>query len=147
MELVKISQYTALRLEHARKAGISESRLLDAVNFRDPAVFREAETEDFTYGDIFNYAEEHGEPLQQALQHGYRMTFNTRSGLKIWLEEAFRLDSRSDFTVGEGRIEGLRLTEAQLGRLKQALAVNWVIASEQAAADGVEVSLCLRALA
>ena len=53
------------------------------------------------------------------------MTFNTRNGLKIWLEEAFHISSESDFSVGEGIIEGLKLQEEQVARLKEALAVNW----------------------
>lgn len=147
MEKVNISQHTAILLEHARKAGITDSRLLQAVNSRDVSAFQAAEGEDYEYGDFVAYAEEHGENLQQAIQDGYRMTFNTRNGLKIWLEEAFGLNSQSDFTVGEGKMEGLQLTQAQLERLKQALAVNWVIAAEQETENGVEVSLSLKALA
>lgn len=147
MEKVNISQHTAILLEHARKAGITNSRLLQAVNSRDVSAFQAAEGEDYEYSDFVAYAEEHGENLQQAIQDGYRMTFNTRNGLKIWLEEAFGLNSQSDFTVGEGKMEGLQLTQAQLERLKQALAVNWVIAAEQETENGVEVSLSLKALA
>lgn len=148
MEQVKLSQHTAILLEHARKEGITEEQLQQAAAARDSAVFQALENEDYEYGDLFTYAQEHGEKLEQALTDGYRMTFNTRNGLKIWLEEAFRLNSETDFTVGEGRIDGLHLTDAQLERLKQTLAVNWVIAAEKAlATGGKEVSLCLKALA
>ncbi|WP_223068232.1 hypothetical protein [Paenibacillus caui] len=146
MEQVKLSQHTAILLEHAKKAGLDQTQLLDALSSRDVNVFRAAEEEHYRYDDFFTYAEEHGEQLEQALLAGYRITFNTRNGLKIWLEEAFHLSSESDFLVGEGRIEGLHLTDEQLARLKETLAVNWVVAQEQDTAKGKEVTLSLRAL-
>ncbi|MGG3282997.1 hypothetical protein [Paenibacillus solani] len=145
MQLTKISQNTAILLEHARKSGLVSFELLEAVRSGDVKRFQIANHDHFSYDELFAYAGEHGEDLEKAVSEGYQITFNTRNGLKIWLEEAFRISSESDFHVGEGIIEGLKLQEEQLARLKEALAVNWTL-EEEPAADGVLVRLTVRGL-
>ncbi|AWB45772.1 hypothetical protein DCC85_17310 [Paenibacillus sp. CAA11] len=146
MEQVKISQHTAILLEHARKSGIGQTELLQAVKSKDLSAFAAAEEEHYAYGELFTYAEQHGEQLEQAVLEGYRITFNTRNGLKIWLEEAFHLHSETDFEVGDGRIEGVRLTEEQYAKLQNSLAANWAIAETKEIPSGIEVTLSIRAL-
>ncbi|GIP06806.1 MULTISPECIES: hypothetical protein [Bacillales] len=145
MQLTKISQNTAILLEHARKSGLTSSDLLEAVRSGDAERFQIANNGHFHYEELFSYAKEHGEDLEKAVSEGYQITFNTRNGLKIWLEEAFRISSESDFSVGEGIIEGLKLQKEQLARLKEALAVNWTL-QEEPASDGVQVRLTVRGL-
>lgn len=145
MQLTKISQNTAILLEHARKSGLTSSELLEAVRSGEVERFQIANHGHFRYDELFDYAGEHGEDLEKAVSEGYKITFNTRNGLKIWLEEAFRISSDSDFSVGEGIIEGLKLQEEQVARLKEALAVNWTLEKEPTA-DGIQVRLTVRGL-
>lgn len=145
MQLTKISQNTAILLEHAKKSGITTSELLEAVRSGEVERFQVANNGHFHYEELFSYAKEHGEDLEKAVTEGYKMTFNTRNGLKIWLEEAFHISSESDFSVGEGIIEGLKLQEEQVARLKEALAVNWTL-QEEPATDAVQVRLTVRGL-
>ncbi|AWP29138.1 hypothetical protein [Paenibacillus sp. Cedars] len=145
MQLTKISQNTAILLEHARKSGLTSSELLEAVRSGENERFQIAQNGHFHYGELFAYAGEHGEDLEKAVIEGYKITFNTRNGLKIWLEETFHLSSESDFRVGEGIIEGLKLKKEQLARLKEAMAVNWTL-QEEPATDGVQVRLTVRGL-
>ncbi|OOC58332.1 hypothetical protein [Paenibacillus ihbetae] len=146
MQLTKISQNSAILLEHAKNSGMSSAELLDAVRSREVERFGKAQTGHFHYDELFSYAREHGEDLEKAIQEGYRITFNTRNGLKIWLEEAFGISSESDFRVGEGIIDQLQLTEEQLGRLKDALAVNWTVQEEPLTGGKIQVKLTVRGL-
>ncbi|WP_106768538.1 hypothetical protein [Paenibacillus faecalis] len=146
MSFTKISQNTAILLEHARRSGLGEEELLQAVRSSQVEAFRVAQNNRFNYAELFSYAKEHGEDLEKAVAEGYRITFNTRNGLKIWLEEAFHLNSETDFTVGEGVIEGLLLKEEELDRLKLALAVNWTIAEAIKTDQGYSVKLTIRGL-
>lgn len=142
----KISQHTAILLEHARKCGLSTEEILQAIRSGKVEVFAKAQNGHFEYDELFSYANGHREDLEKAVLEGYRITFNTRNGLKIWLEETFGLSSGSDFTVGEGFIEGVTLNAAELARLKQALAVNWTISEELETKDGLVVKLTVRGL-
>lgn len=146
MPLNKISQRSAILLEHARKSGLSEEALLQAIRTEDFGVFASAHNEHFSYDELFSYAQEHGEDLEKAVLEGYQITFNTRNGLKIWLEEAFRLHAETDFSVGEGIMEGIKLSVDELARLRKALAVNWIISEEKQTDTGFVIELSLRGL-
>lgn len=146
MSETKISQNTAILLEHARKSGLRAEELLLAIRSGQVEAFRVAQNGHFDYTELFSYSKEHGENLEKAATEGYRITFNTRNGLKIWLEEAFHLRSETDFLVGEGIIEGLALQEEQLERLKQTLAVNWTIAEANKTDQGYNIKLTVRGL-
>lgn len=140
---IKLSQHTAILLEHARKALNDEATIREAVRSKNATLLKHAEEEHYQYEDFFTYAEEHHEKLEEALE-GYRITFNTRNGLKIWVEEKFNLQANVDFKFGDSGIDELHLDERQLAQLKQSLAVNWVVL-EKPLHDGIqEVSLVLR---
>ncbi|OAB46201.1 hypothetical protein [Paenibacillus glacialis] len=140
---IKISQHTAILLEHARKSLNDEAQIREAVRLKDATLLKNAEEEHYQYEDFFTYAEEHTEKLEQALE-GYRMTFNTRNGLKIWVEEKFNLQAHVDFRFGEDRMDEIQLTKYQVSQLKESLAVNWVVL-EKPLHEGIqEVSLVLR---
>ena len=142
----KISQHTAILLEHARRCGMSPGELLAAVQSKEVSAFEAAQNGHFEYDELFSYAGTHGEDLEKAVSQGYRMTFNTRNGLKIWIEEAFCLDASKDFIVGDGIIEDVSLTAPQLERLKSSLAVNWTIAEKVPSEDKFTVKLIVRGL-
>lgn len=142
----KISQRSAILLEHARKAGLSDEALLQAIQTENLGAFASANHEHFSYDELFSYAKEHGEDLEKAVLEGYQITFNTRNGLKVWLEEAFHLHAGTDFKVGEGIMEGIKLTLDELARLRKALAVNWIISEEKHTDAGAVIQLSLRGL-
>ncbi|OAB48414.1 hypothetical protein [Paenibacillus antarcticus] len=140
---IMISQHTAILLEHARKSLNDEALIREAVRLKDVTLLKNAEEEHYQYEDFFKYAEEHNEQLELALE-GYRMTFNTRNGLKIWTEEKFDLQAHVDFSFGEDRMDEIKLTKHQVSQLKKSLAVNWVVL-EKPHHEGIqEVSLVLR---
>ncbi|WP_261378462.1 hypothetical protein [Paenibacillus agilis] len=125
-----ISQSTAILLERARQAGFTTEELLDIVAANDESRLERAATEHFTYEDWISYAKEHGEPLEQAIREGYRLTFNTVNGLKWWLRYKYDIVAEEDYEVGDGRFNGLKLNAAQIAELKQVIARNWVVIDE-----------------
>ncbi|MDT0121495.1 hypothetical protein Q9R46_02495 [Paenibacillus sp. RRE4] len=143
---IKLSQSTAIRLEQARGKGMQEADILKAIQAKDVAAFDSVSEEHYRYDTFFSYADEHGEDLEGAVRNGYRITFNTRGGLGIWLEKAFNLQADKDFAVGEGIITGLQLTAEQAKVLEQRLAWNWVITDAIEVPAGRELTLKLRAL-
>ncbi|MDO3410395.1 hypothetical protein QWJ34_11535 [Saccharibacillus sp. CPCC 101409] len=143
----RLSQHTAILLEHARSQGITDSVILAAAHSGDAGALASAEEEHYRYDDFLSYAAEHGESLERAVQYGYRITFNTRNGLKIWLEQTFGLRSGQDFEVGEGIVTGLSLDENGVKLLESRLAPNWRIAEKRFREKGCELTLKLTALA
>lgn len=143
---VKISQNTAIMLERARRFGITDIELLQVVQSGNLNPLKVAEAEHYSYDDFLSYAEEHGEPLEQAIREGYRMTFNTVNGLKIWLQEKFGLEVGRDFTGGEGRWEQLQLSAADAEFVKAALAANWQVIDLGGSDQMRNISLVVRAL-
>lgn len=133
---VKLSQYTAILLENARSSGLTNEVITEAVQAENPLLLKAAERAHYTYDSFLSYAKEHGEDLEKAINEGYRITFNTNNGLKNWIVAAFQLEPGKDFILGEGRIEGLVLSESQVEKLKRALAFNWEIKETQQTADG-----------
>lgn len=142
---IRLSQHTAILIEHAKRAGMSEQSLLHAVQSNDISAFEQVKEEHYNYTDLFAYSVEHGEKLAEAITGGYRITFNTRNGLKIWLEKFLGQDSERDFQVGEGIIEGLLVNEQQAGVIHQRLAANWIVAESKEVMNGKELTLKLRA--
>lgn len=141
-EQIKVSQRTALILERLRRDGITQEQLVDALQREDSAPLEEITSSQTDFQEWFAYAKEHGEPLVQAVKEGYRITFNTNQGLKMWLDYRFLLEEDDDYTSGEGRLDELKLTPDQVEQLKESLAVNWVVLENE---DGT-VSLALRGL-
>ncbi|MDN4600547.1 hypothetical protein P5G61_04865 [Paenibacillus sp. F6_3S_P_1C] len=142
----KLSQNTAIRLEQARSKGMSDAALLEAIQAKDVTALDEVSEEHYRYDDFFSYADEHGENLEGAVKDGYRITFNTRGGLGIYLQKSFGLQPEKDFTVGEGIITGLKLQPEQADKLSKRLASNWVITESKEVPEGQELTLKLRAL-
>ncbi|WP_440117471.1 hypothetical protein [Paenibacillus sp. QZ-Y1] len=143
---IKLSQNTAIRLEQARGKGMSDTEILKAIQSKDVTAFDAVSEEHYRYDEFFSYADEHGENLEGAVKDGYRITFNTRGGLGIYLEKAFGVQPVIDFTVGEGVITGLKLKPEQAEVLVKRLALNWVITDSQDVPAGQELTLKLRAL-
>lgn len=144
---VKISQNTAIMIERARRFGITDEVLLHVAATGDLSPLKVAEAEYYSYDDFLSYAAEHGEPLAEAIRHGYQITFNTNNGLKVWLFEKFDVEAGRDFTSSEGRVDELILSSDNIEALKQALAANWVV--KDAGGTGAErtISVVIRALA
>ncbi|KQY84252.1 hypothetical protein ASD24_10840 [Paenibacillus sp. Root52] len=143
---VKLSQSTAIRLEQARTKGMSDADILKAIQANDVAAFDAVSEEDYRYDEFLSYAADHGENLEVAVQDGYRITFNTRGGLGIYLEKAFGVVAEKDFAVGEGIITGLKLKPEQAEVLAERLASNWVITESKDVPEGKVLTLKLRAL-
>jgi len=123
----RLSQNTAIMLERARRFGVKDADILTAQAAGDINVFKPAVAEHYEYDDFFTYATEHGEPLDVAIREGYRMTFNTNNGLKLWLKERFGVEAGRDFESIDGRIIGLTLPATDVESLQQIVAANWVV--------------------
>jgi len=145
--IVKISQNTAIMMERARRFGITDDVLLNVVQSGDLSPLKVAEEEYYSYDDFLSYAEENGEPLEQAIRDGYKITFNTNNGLKIWLRERFGVEADRDFKASEGRVDALRLSDANVEALKSALAANWVVIEHERHGEDQVISVVIRALA
>lgn len=144
---VKLSQYSAILLENARRYGVTDEDVLAAIRTGDLVAFSQAEREHYTYQTFLSYAKEHGEELERAVQEGYRITFNTNNGLKNWIAITFDLKPGIDFNAAEGLVDGLILTGEQAEKLRKSLASNWHVADEKDTADGhKELTLRLRGM-
>ncbi|WP_018758938.1 hypothetical protein [Paenibacillus terrigena] len=145
--IVRISQNTAIMVERAHRFGITDDVLLNVVQTGDLSPLKVAEEEYYSYDDFLSYAEENGEPLEQAIREGYKITFNTNNGLKIWLFERFGVEAGRDFTASEGRVDQLRLSSVNVDSLKSALAANWVVIEHERQGEDQVISVVIRALA
>jgi hypothetical protein len=144
-ETARLSQKTAILLERARQAGVSEDTLLESVATGDTTLLKEAEAEHYRYDSFVSYAAEHGEQLERAIREGYRITFNTFNGLQLWLEQTFKIERGVDFTATEGKLSGLKLSSSNADRLQNTLAFNWVMKAEES--DGEQlVTLTIRGM-
>lgn len=141
-EQVKVSQRTAIILERLRRDGITQEQLIDALERQDATSLEQITSSQTDFQEWFTYATEHGEPLVQAVKEGYRITFNTVQGLKMWLDYRFLLEEDDDYTEGEGRLDDIKLSPDQIEQLKNTLAVNWVVLEH---GEGT-ISLALRGL-
>lgn len=141
-EQVKVSQRTAIILERLRRDGITQEQLIDALERQDATSLEQITSSQTDFQEWFTYATEHGEPLVQAVKGGYRITFNTVQGLKMWLDYRFLLEEDDDYTEGEGRLDDIKLSPHQIEQLKNTLAVNWVVLEH---GEGT-ISLALRGL-
>jgi len=141
---LKISQRSAMLIERLRSECISNEQLVSAMQQRSLEPLSGSKTaEQLDLNEWLDYANEHGEPLMEAVEQGYRMTFTTTPGASNWLRFALGLEEGQHYTVSEeGRMDGLQLTEAQFGRIAQGMAMNWVLIQQP---DG-SASLMLRAL-
>ncbi|MCM3338865.1 hypothetical protein M3650_09550 [Paenibacillus sp. MER TA 81-3] len=143
---ILLSQNTAIMLERARRKGFTDEQLLNIIRTEDSSELIRINEEWFTYDDFLSYAKEHGESLEQAVLEGYRITFNTMNGLKIWLQERFGVEEGTDFSRGERQYNGLKLSDANLDALKSTLAANWTVIEEEAAIGSERtVTLAVRA--
>lgn len=141
-EQVKVSQRTAIILERLRRDGITQEQLIDALERQDATSLEQITSSQTDFQEWFTYATEHGEPLVQAVKEGYRITFNTVQGLKMWLDYRFLLEEDDDYTESEGRLDDIKLSPDQIEQLKNTLAVNWVVLEH---GEGT-ISLALRGL-
>ncbi|WP_268626039.1 hypothetical protein [Paenibacillus alvei] len=142
----RVSQSTAIMIERARRKGITEEQLLHAARTGDVSELITINEEWYTYDDFVSYANEHDEPLAQAIAEGYRMTFNTNNGLSIWLQERFDVQEGEHYTKEMGRISGLKLSSADVEVIRSSLALNWTLVEGSAAAGAGTVTLVVRAL-
>lgn len=145
MPSTKLSQHTAILLERARRAGISDDVLLQCIASGDTAPLKIAEDEHYPYDEFVSYAAAHGESLEQAIQEGYRMTFNTFRGLQVWLKEKFGVEEGRDFTASEGRLLGLKLAAVDTEIVKHTLAANWIVQEVGGSNEGT-INLMVRGL-
>ncbi|MGG0813885.1 hypothetical protein ABE142_14655 [Paenibacillus alvei] len=143
----RVSQNTAIMIERARRKGITDDELLHAARTGDVSELIAINEEWYTFDDFVSYANEHDEPLAQAIAVGYRMTFNTNNGLSVWLQERFGLQEGEHYTKEMGRISGLKLSMEDIKSLRSSLALNWTVVDEGEAADGLNIlTLAVRAL-
>ncbi|MDK8183821.1 hypothetical protein [Paenibacillus sp. UMB4589-SE434] len=138
---VRISQNSAVLLEKARRFGLSDEQLLQVIQHNDVALLCEAGN----YTEWVTYAREHGEDLESAVTHGYKMTFNTVYGLKNWVRERLGFEAGSDYTESEGRMDGLQVSAEDAAMLESTLATNWVVVDQSGDAEIHDVTLVMRA--
>lgn len=144
---VRISQKSAVLLEHARRQGFTDEQLLTCIANNDMKTMQAAEDNYYKYDEWANYAHEHGEDLATAIQEGYQMTFNTVFGVKRWLQERLGFLATQDYIIEEGRMDGLMLNAADAELLSQTIAANWVIVkNEPVAGDKLSISIVMKAL-
>ncbi|MDO7907281.1 hypothetical protein Q5741_12775 [Paenibacillus sp. JX-17] len=135
-ECARLSQKTAILLERARRVGITDDELKTIITTGKLSGLKAAEQTGTSYEEFLSYAEEHGEDLLQAVVEGYRMTFNTNNGLKIWLFEKFGFEEGRHFLFSEGWIEGLQLRPESAELLRHTLAVNWQLLEDEDQTEG-----------
>mgnify|MGYP001188944715 FL=1 len=121
----KFSQQHALLIESLRGRGWSDDELLGIAGRgelpKDDGVL------ELDYEELRAFAAQEPDTYAAAVREGYRMKFNTLGGLRCWLYLAFGEEPHLDRRPGLEGISAI-LTEPQLTKLREALAVGWQVA-------------------
>lgn len=113
-----------LRIELAKKAGLSHEELFRALKEKDEAVLKAAgENLDWDY--MFSLTEKHEEEIQSAINEGYVFKFLTINGLKNYLRIRFHLNETADYEATEHGINRLTLSEENAQELRSTLSGQW----------------------
>ncbi|AXF56585.1 hypothetical protein [Salicibibacter kimchii] len=126
LDLPKISQVSAILLEHARNKGVTELELQRAIREENISLLNEISDDYYNYDELFTYAKRHAENLENALLEGYTMKFNTMDGLQ-WLQQKYGLEEGSDYRKGKEQINDLVIGGDARQTIESALADNWAI--------------------
>ena len=121
---VRLSQQHALLIESLRGRGWTDDELLGIAGRgelpKDDSVF------EFDYEELRDFAAREPEVYAAAIREGYQMKFNTLGGLRSWLYLAFGEEPHIDRRPGLEGVSAI-LTEAQLSKLREALAFGWQV--------------------
>ncbi|QQK78980.1 hypothetical protein HUG20_03030 [Salicibibacter cibi] len=133
----KISQLTAMLIEHARFQGITELEIQRAIREEDVDFLNQISGDNFQYNGLFDYAKQYEEELENAILKGYQMKFNTLKGLQTVLQYKFNFAENVDYRVENDEITISRMTDEEIKVLISSIATNWHI-SPQGKIDGEE---------
>ena len=127
---IKINQMLSLRIETLLANGFSREEIVNQLkNGTFPREQQIGEsTIDFTL--LIEFAENHWDACEQAILHGYQVTFHTINGVKSLLAAKFGLHADQDYQANEDHLAGIRLSAADVEQLKPVLAMNWCVVEE-----------------
>jgi hypothetical protein len=132
---VRLSMPIGLQLEIARSRGLSETRLLEIIKTKDLQSLKQTGEDDSDWKMLFQFAEEHWEEFQEAVQAGYKFKFVTRNGLKHFLIFRYGLEEGKDFEFGDTYFDEVKLKSDQVILLEGMITQNWEIKHLDEATD------------
>ena len=122
---IKINQMLSLRIEWLLAKGISRQEIVDQLKQGTFAREQQIGERTVDFSLLIEFAENHWEPCEQAILHGYQVTFHTINGVKSLLDAKFGLQDGRDYQDKGDHLDGIKLSAADLESLKSILAVNW----------------------
>ncbi|GAA3407324.1 hypothetical protein ACFFNY_32075 [Paenibacillus hodogayensis] len=134
-EKVGISQWSAIVLETLRAGSLSDERIL--------ALLREGDVDSLpslpdklNYDELLELARTDWETVRSAVSEGYRIKYNTIYGIRTLLKLKYEAEANLVYEQGEGYLDQIRLTDAQLEEFRSSLSAYWSITDQEPPADG-----------
>ena len=124
IEKVNLSQWNALLLEALCSLGWDEQKLLDIDAVEALPV--DDSMYEWDYSELAAFARAEPDIYRSAVQHGYRIKYNTIRGIRSWLHIAFDIEAELILDEGKEAVVAT-LTEAQQQKLEQVLSPGWNI--------------------
>ncbi len=139
MTTVKLSMPIGLQLEMARTGCLSNDHLLEICKSKDIHALKHLNQDAEDWKMLFQFAEEHWEEFQEAVQVGYKFKFVTRNGLKHFMIYRYGLEEGTDFECGETYFDQIKLKADQVCELERMITQNWRIKRLTAENNGLEL--------
>ncbi|WP_411349565.1 hypothetical protein [Paenibacillus sp. WLX2291] len=124
IEKVKLSQWDALLLEALRSLGWNEQQLLNIGAVQSLPI--DESVYEWDYSELAAFAAAEPDIYRSAVQHGYRIKYNTIRGIRSWLHITYNIEAELILDEGEEAVVAT-LTEAQQDKLAQVLSPGWHI--------------------
>ncbi len=124
---IKVSQNTAILIEAARSSGLSDETLLHEAKSGNIEAFQGIAEGELDFHNLIENALENPDKLEQAVRHGYQITFNTINGMKYYIGLTYGKLRERDYPNLSDRIEGLKLRQEELDELRLSLSPYWII--------------------
>lgn len=135
---VKLSQWDALVLESVRALGVDGADLIRRVAEKDLPDAEGSIISDFI--PLLTLHAEHPEILEQAVQQGYQIKYNTLGGINTWIRVVFNRESEVEREEGKEGV-AVELTSAERDLLLPVLSIGWTIEQQEGESQHPEANL------
>lgn len=125
MELVKLPQPFALRLETIRAKGYSDEEIIALLERSGSTDLKRLIDPELDWREFAEFAALHPGTVRAAVAQGYRFKFITAGGIHNLLRIRFNLLSGPDYHFDGFRFSGLKLTRQDYDLLKNMIPEHW----------------------
>ncbi len=123
----KVALNYALMVEQVKSRGYSKDKILEALNKRDIAFFKEFGKGLPDWETLFSFCDDNQEKMAQLLKGNYEIAFLTKGTLKRFLLYKFGLAEGKDYKDKGDKLSEITLTSKDYQELTKNIAKNWII--------------------